>query len=98
MPSIQLSSEELLALAQQLKNWHSELTSVNKNIKSTIEGMSSSWRDPQYQMFLNAIDTTHRQVQQYSLCLESLAQNLQMYAEQQQEMNSSFRSNMNSIN
>lgn len=96
MATINLSSEQLQELSRQLDAWRQDIAYTNNGIKNTIS-MVEGWNDPQYQMFLSAIELTHNQLAQYCNNLETMAKNLRLYADQQRDINSSFGSNIHSI-
>lgn len=96
MPIINLTAEDLEQRANQLLAWNRQLCDAGNRVKCTITQMDG-WRDPQYQMFLSSVTMTHGQLIQYAASMEKLARSLKIYAQQQQEMVSSFGSNMNSI-
>lgn len=96
MATINLTSEDLEQLSRQLQSWKNEISNTNNKVKSTIQQMDG-WKDPQYQMFLNAVTMTHEQLAQYAENMEQLARALKMYAQQQRQMVQEFNSNMNNI-
>lgn len=96
MATINLTAEDLEQLANQLLAWKRNLSATNSKVKSTITQMDG-WRDPQYQMFLNAIGMTHGQLNQYAASMEKLARSLKQYAQQQKELVSRFCNQVNSI-
>lgn len=97
MATIHLTAEDLEQLSNQLLSWKQTLTDTNNKVKNTITQMDG-WRDPQYQMFLNAITLTHSQLTQYSESMEHLARSLKQYAQQQKETVSRLGSNIKKTN
>lgn len=97
MATINLTAEDLDELSRQLQSWTNDICGINNRVSSTIREMDG-WKDPQYQMFLNAVTLTHGQLAQYAQSMEQLADALKLYARQQREMVRQFNRNMNSIN
>lgn len=94
MATINLTAEDLEQLSRQLQSWKTDICNINNRVKNTIQSMDG-WRDPQYQMFLNAVTMTHGQLAQYAESMEQLARTLKLYAQQQREMVQQFNNNMN---
>lgn len=76
--------------------WREELRSLNSRLCSQIKTMDG-WRDPQFVMFLNAIEATSRQLENYIKNMEQMGRSLKIYANQQKEMNAQLRAQIGSI-
>ena len=96
MAQINLTSDDLTSLSNLMMKWRDELRSLNGRLCSQIKTMDG-WRDPQFAMFLNAIEMTSRQLESYIKNMEHMGKSLKVYANQQKEMNAQFRSQMGSI-
>lgn len=97
MAQINLTSDDLTTLSSLMMKWKEDLRSLNGRLCSQIKTMDG-WRDPQFIMFLNAIEATSRQLETYIKNMEQMGRSLKLYANQQKEMNAQFRSQMGSIN
>lgn len=96
MAQINLTSEDLTELSNLMMKWREELRSLNSRLTSQIKTMDG-WRDPQFAMFLNAIEMTSHQLESYIKNMEQMGKSLKIYANQQKEMNAQFRAQMGSI-
>lgn len=96
MAQINLTSEDLKNLSNLMVKWKVDMNDLNSRLKSQIKSMEG-WRDPQFIMFLNAIETTSAQLQTYIKNMEHMGKSLSIYAEQQREMNAQFRSQIGSL-
>lgn len=96
MAQINLTSEDLTDLSRLMIKWRDEMKALNNKLTNQIKTMDG-WRDPQFQMFLNAIEMTSSQLNTYIKNMEHMGKSLKMYADQQKEINSQFRSQMGSI-
>ena len=76
--------------------WREDLRNLNGRLCSQIKTMDG-WRDPQFILFLNAIETTSRQLECYSKNLEQMGRSLKIYAIQQSTMTTRFKSQISSI-
>lgn len=72
------------------------MNNLNTRLRTQIKNMDG-WRDPQFMMFLNAIETTSSQLQTYIKNMEQMGKSLKIYADQQKEINAHFRSQMGSM-
>lgn len=97
MAQINLTSDDLTTLSNLMMKWREDLRSLNGRLCSQIKTMDG-WRDPQFIMFLNAIETTSRQLESYIKNMEQMGRGLKIYANQQKEMNAQLRSQIGSIN
>lgn len=96
MAVINLTSDDLKTLSRHMLKWKEDLSSLNSRLRSQILTMDG-WRDPQFAMFLNAIEMTSAQIETYARNMEAMAKGLNVYANQQNEMNAQFRSQISSI-
>lgn len=96
MAQINLTSEDLTDLSRLMIKWRDDMNNLNTRLRSQIKNMDG-WRDPQFMMFLNAIETTSSQLQTYIKNMEQMGKSLKIYAEQQKEINAHFRSQMGSM-
>ncbi len=96
MARINLTSDDLMTLSNLMQNWEEDLRSLNQRLCNQIRTMDG-WKDPQFYMFLQAIETTSQQLESYIRNLDAMGNSLRIYAEQQRSMNSHFRSQINSI-
>lgn len=97
MAQINLTSDDLTELARLMLKWKEELRSLNSRLTSQIKTMDG-WRDPQFAMFLNAIEMTSQQLESYIRNMEHMGQSLKVYANQQHEMNAQFRAQIGNFN
>ena len=96
MAQINLTSDELTTLSNLMMKWKEDLRSLNGRLCSQIKTMDG-WRDPQYIMFLNAIENTSLQLENYIKNMEQMGRSLKLYANQQRCMNAQLRSQISSI-
>ena len=96
MAQINLTSEDLTDLSRLMIKWRDNMNNLNSRLRTQIKNMDG-WRDPQFMMFLNAIETTSAQLQTYIKNMEQMGKSLKIYAEQQKEINAHFRSQMGSM-
>lgn len=96
MAQINLTSEDLTDLSRLMIKWRDDMNNLNTRLRTQIKNMDG-WRDPQFMMFLNAIETTSSQLQTYIKNMEQMGKSLKIYAEQQKEINAHFRSQMGSM-
>lgn len=96
MAQINLTSEDLTDLSRLMIKWRDDMNNLNTRLRSQIKNMDG-WRDPQFMMFLNAIETTSSQLQTYIKNMEQMGKSLKIYADQQKEINAHFRSQMGSM-
>ena len=96
MAQINLTSEDLTDLSRLMIKWRDDMNNLNTRLRTQIKNMDG-WRDPQFMMFLNAIDTTSSQLQTYIKNMEQMGKSLKIYADQQKEINAHFRSQMGSM-
>ena len=96
MAQINLTSEDLKNLSNLMHKWRYDMNNLNSRLRTQIKNMEG-WRDPQFIMFLNAIETTSAQLQTYIKNMEHMGKSLSIYAEQQREINAQFRSQMGSM-
>lgn len=97
MAQINLTSDDLTELSNLMMKWRDELSSLNGRLCCQIRTMDG-WRDPQFAMFLNAIEITSQQLENYIENMEKMGKSLKIYANQQKEINAHFRSQIGSIN
>lgn len=96
MAQINLTADELTTLSNLMMKWKEDLRSLNGRLCSQIKTMDG-WRDPQYIMFLNAIENTSLQLENYIKNMEQMGRSLKLYANQQRCMNAQLRSQISSI-
>lgn len=96
MAQINLTSEDLTDLSRLMIKWRDDMNNLNTRLRTQIKNMDG-WRDPQFMMFLNAIETTSSQLQTYIKNMEQMGKSLKIYADQQKEINAHFRSQMGSM-
>ena len=96
MADINLTSDDLIELSNFMMKWRDDLRSLNDRLCSQVKNMDG-WRDPQFVMFLNAIEMTSQQLISYIRNMEQMGQSLKIYANQQREMNARLRSQIGSI-
>lgn len=96
MAVINLTSDDLKTLSRHMLKWKEDLSSLNSRLRTQIRSMDG-WRDPQFAMFLNAIEMTSAQIETYARNMEAMSKSLNIYANQQKEMNAQFRSQIGSI-
>ena len=96
MAQINLTSDDLTELSNSMMKWKDDLRTLYCSLCSQIKTMEG-WRDPQFIMFLNAIETTSQQLESYVRNMEQMGRSLKIYANQQKEMNAHLRAQISSI-
>lgn len=96
MAQINLTSDELTTLSNLMMKWREDLRSLNGKLCSQVKTMEG-WRDPQFIMFLNAIENASHQLECYTKNLEQMGRSLKIYANQQRHLTSQLRSQISSI-
>ena len=96
MAQINLTSDDLVTLSNLMRKWEMDLRSLNQKLCNQIKTMDG-WRDPQFYMFLQAIEGTSSQLESYIKNLDAMSRSLKIYANQQKEMNSQFRRDIGSM-
>lgn len=97
MAYINLTVDDLIHLSNMMMKWREELHILNERLRSQVRTMEG-WRDPQFIMFLHAIEMASNHMETYMMNMEQMGKSLKMYANQQKEANSSFRSFMGNFN
>lgn len=96
MAQINLTSDDLTELSNYMMKWKEELHILNGSLCNQIKTMDG-WRDPQFIMFLNAIETISQRLESYVKNMEQMGRSLKIYANQQKEMNAQLRAQIGSI-
>lgn len=96
MAQINLTSDDLTELSNYMMKWKEDLRNLYGSLCSQIRTMEG-WRDPQFIMFLNAIESTSQQLESYVNNMEQMGRSLKIYANRQKEMNAHLRAQIGSI-
>ena len=96
MAKINLTADELTTLSNHMLKWREDIRSLNSKLCNQVRTMDG-WRDPQFIMFLNAIENASQQLECYTKNLEQMGRSLKIYANQQRTMNTQLRSQIRSV-
>lgn len=64
---LSVNPSQVKQFASQLKQWASQMKQTQQNIQSRVRSLESSWKDPQYRMF---VETTKNHGESLRLSIE----------------------------